>query len=442
MANPFAVQPFSPLPGLNAFAEGVASRADFERKKLGQQAVENKKAQLAELHKTGTPEEIADFMIKNPDLAGALKAASEVEDKMKADESKAMAWEIYTGKAEGPQAFMERAKEVMRRGGDPAHSLKIAEASLQDPEVAKRAAAGVLARLDPEAFKEYNASQGIGAGTGKDERTATRKDFEAAKAEGYPGTFIEYQNEVAGRTGGPEKVELTASQKDYQFAKAEGFQGSFMDFKQAVSGEGPKTQLEMAKLNAQILDIQDRVQERADKKSELKTIADKKAKTLVGGIDSVIEEVNRATAATKASPTATGVTGAVTSFIPGSPSYDLRKTIDTVKANLGFDKLQAMRDSSPTGGALGQVSERELGYLQSAITALDPNMGSDKLLVGLAKVKQHYENWRATVMGQNPYERVIGETPKFGKVTEGDIQTTMRLRGMTRDQVMAQLGLK
>lgn len=46
--------------------------------------------------------------------------------------------------------------------------------------------------------------------------------------------------------------------------------------------------------------------------------------------------------------------------------------VNTIKANLGFDALQAMRDASPTGGALGQVAVQELEMLQSTVAALDP----------------------------------------------------------------------
>ena len=39
--------------------------------------------------------------------------------------------------------------------------------------------------------------------------------------------------------------------------------------------------------------------------------------------------------------------------------------MQNIEANLAFDALQNMRDSSPTGGALGAISERELALLQS-----------------------------------------------------------------------------
>ena len=55
----------------------------------------------------------------------------------------------------------------------------------------------------------------------------------------------------------------------------------------------------------------------------------------------------------------TGLIGAGLSLIPGTPAYDTNAQIETVISSIGFDRLQRMRDESPTGGALGQVSERD-----------------------------------------------------------------------------------
>ncbi len=99
----------------------------------------------------------------------------------------------------------------------------------------------------------------------------------------------------------------------------------------------------------------------------------------------------------------TGFIGGLLSGIKGTDSYALGKVTESIQANLGFDKLQSMRDMSPTGGALGQVSERELGFLISAVAALDPGMGEQRFMQALSKVERHYENWAKTVNGVNPF---------------------------------------
>lgn len=92
--------------------------------------------------------------------------------------------------------------------------------------------------------------------------------------------------------------------------------------------------------------------------------------------------------------TATGITGALISmtgpFAAGSARRDLESKITTIKANVGFDRLQRMREESPTGGALGQVAVQELNALQSVLGSLDPNQSDEQLLENLNQVEKAY----------------------------------------------------
>lgn len=86
--------------------------------------------------------------------------------------------------------------------------------------------------------------------------------------------------------------------------------------------------------------------------------------------------------------TKAGILGAVTSGIPGTPAYDLAKVLDTIKANIGFDKLQQMRTDSPTGGALGQVSDFENRLLQSVRGAVEQGQSPGQLRANLMRVQK------------------------------------------------------
>lgn len=92
-----------------------------------------------------------------------------------------------------------------------------------------------------------------------------------------------------------------------------------------------------------------------------------------------------------------GFIGSMADEIPGTPANDLRVTVNTIKANLAFDALQAMREASPTGGALGAVSERELGLLESAVASLDQSQTPAQMRAALKRVKQHYNAWAQAV---------------------------------------------
>jgi len=92
-----------------------------------------------------------------------------------------------------------------------------------------------------------------------------------------------------------------------------------------------------------------------------------------------------------------GLPGAVLGAIPGTPAYDLDATLDTIKANIGFNELQAMRQASPTGGALGQVAVRELDMLQAVLSSLRRGQRGEQLKNNLNAVKTHYANWKNAV---------------------------------------------
>ncbi|MCZ4270887.1 hypothetical protein [Maritalea porphyrae] len=58
---------------------------------------------------------------------------------------------------------------------------------------------------------------------------------------------------------------------------------------------------------------------------------------------------------------------------------DVRNNLATLQSIVSFDRLQAMRDASPTGGALGAVSERELALLQASLGALSQDSSEEQM---------------------------------------------------------------
>lgn len=90
----------------------------------------------------------------------------------------------------------------------------------------------------------------------------------------------------------------------------------------------------------------------------------------------------------------TGISGQVVGALglAGTDRKSLEKKYGTLRANIGFDRLQQMRDESPTGGALGQVAVQELDALQSSLDALDPNLKPEEQMASLRDVQKHYEN--------------------------------------------------
>ena len=96
-----------------------------------------------------------------------------------------------------------------------------------------------------------------------------------------------------------------------------------------------------------------------------------------------------------ASTFTTGIIGGRLRNFIGTPAYDLKKTVNTIVANIGFNKLQNMRDLSPTGGALGQVAIQELEALQESLGSLDTAQSQEQFLENLNKVQEQINNsWK------------------------------------------------
>lgn len=118
-------------------------------------------------------------------------------------------------------------------------------------------------------------------------------------------------------------------------------------------------------------------------------------------------------------PTTAGLGGALMANVPGTAAVDLRKTVDTIKSNIGFQELQSMREASPTGGALGQVAVQELNMLQAVISSLDENQSPGKLRESLAQVDRHFRNWKAIVRKAGPQQTTPDQKPQRAVVRTG-----------------------
>lgn len=105
-----------------------------------------------------------------------------------------------------------------------------------------------------------------------------------------------------------------------------------------------------------------------------------KAKTsrVTSLIDDVVVRVNGLTA---------GAGGKLMAIFPETAATDLEADLSTIKANLGFSELKDMRDSSPTGGALGNITERELAFLQSVMANLEQSQSPAQLKRNLLRAK-------------------------------------------------------
>lgn len=152
-----------------------------------------------------------------------------------------------------------------------------------------------------------------------------------------------------------------------------------------LSGLAPVTEQRVLEEKAKKeLEFEERRAKRGVEKSEAKPDALKSFKTMSDDAGNMISTIDKAIEQT--TPFTAGL-GSYLGGIAGTPAADLSATLDTVKADSAFDRLQQMRDSSKTGGALGAISEKELSLLQNARAALTESQSPDQLRSNLERYR-------------------------------------------------------
>lgn len=132
------------------------------------------------------------------------------------------------------------------------------------------------------------------------------------------------------------------------------------------------------------------------KAGELGAKAEQRKAAAAGAAENVLSAVSDASNLVGIN---TAGVGSSLAAIPGTDARDLQSKLETIKANLGFDRLQQMREQSPTGGALGAVAVQELTALQSTVASLDQGQSRAELKKSLEKIDRHYNNWLKTTQG-------------------------------------------
>jgi hypothetical protein len=114
--------------------------------------------------------------------------------------------------------------------------------------------------------------------------------------------------------------------------------------------------------------------------------------------------------------------GAMLSSVWNTDSRKLAGLLTNLKAVIGFDTLAEMRANSPTGGALGQVSNIEINLLQAVQGTLD--QGQQELLIrSLTDIQGNYPrllSWAEERFKEQyaPLEEKTGSDPKVIRFDE------------------------
>ena len=132
----------------------------------------------------------------------------------------------------------------------------------------------------------------------------------------------------------------------------------------------------------------------------------------------------------------TGLGGSILQDLPGSTAHDVQQRLATLKALTGFEELNRMRAASPTGGALGQVSERELGFLQSVIGSLEQSQSRGQFIENLDRVEATFNEVIHGGAQGRPPEAVTAPSP--GQPAPRSAQASMAGQGEVNPGRIAQ----
>ena len=201
-----------------------------------------------------------------------------------------------------------------------------------------------------------------------------------------------------------EDSKLTTEQKTHLQAKAEGFTGGILDMKErlaragstnvTVKNEGtipPGYQVERDQQGNPVRMVPipggpvATEQAEKDAKAALqRTQANATGNVVLNALDDVDKLMATATLPT------TGGLGAYVSTIGGTAAHDIANALTTIKANISFDRLGQMRAASPTGGALGAVSDTETKLLANSAAALEQSQSAEQFKANLARLRSQY----------------------------------------------------
>lgn len=107
----------------------------------------------------------------------------------------------------------------------------------------------------------------------------------------------------------------------------------------------------------------------------------------------------------------TGIVGMAPNW-PGGDAADAQAELQNLKSQVGFSVLQAMRDASKTGGALGQVSDKENEMLQNNLAALQNSQSLEQFKANLQKIIDFSTTSKDRL--KQAYARQYGELPQSG----------------------------
>lgn len=115
-----------------------------------------------------------------------------------------------------------------------------------------------------------------------------------------------------------------------------------------------------------------------------------------------------------------GITGGVFGRVGSvsAASTSAQADLNQLKAKAGFEALQSMRDRSPTGGALGNVSDTEGRRLEASAAALEQAQGTEDFQTKLDRYIEDLERSKKSL--KNAFDSQYGSVKPKSATTSSD----------------------
>lgn len=248
------------------------------------------------------------------------------------------------------------------------------------------------------------------------------REYQFAQQQGYEGSFLDYQNELATSRRSQTTVSVGGGP---EFGTIP--QGYMLE---TLEGEGGQPSYQMIPIPGGPADLEQ--QQAAESDAASQRNREMSGNVVVQDIDRIIGMVE------DGGLPETGLVGGMLSVVPGTDAGNIARLLFSIKSNVGFDRLQQMRDASPTGGALGQVSEMENRLLQSALGSLDQAQSQQQFIDNLSRVYNIYLDI-IHGPGNGPGRRPVsfeqprgGEAGSLSDLSDEELERMARERGISR----------
>ena len=235
-------------------------------------------------------------------------------------------------------------------------------------------------------------------------------------AQAIQGRFMtpkEGMAEVMRRRNAPAEKEGELV-RQYRLAQNEGYQGNFMEFKTSNARAGADQVNIDARSGSEVGTIPQGYElitdengnrklqaiaggEAAQEEVNVLTRKELQRETTNRTAFIVLEDISRLKTLLKNQSNLnpmTAVTGPIATEIASgfsaSARADAEALVRTIGGNIGFDRLQRMRNESKTGGALGAINQQEMQLLQDVMGSLKLNQSEASLQTNLNRLADIY----------------------------------------------------